>query len=65
MSQRYFSREIIIAALKLQSSLVSADDIKLPDAELELKVIEDLISDLAKALKPLFYPEVIAIINVR
>ena len=59
------SQVFICAALLLQSSLVSAHDIKLPDAELQLKVFKVLIDELDKALERGVCLEVIAVINVR
>ena len=56
---------IIVAALLLQSSLVPAHDIQLPDAELELDVFNNLINDLNAALERGVCREVIAAINVR
>ena len=65
MSQDYVSHRIICAALLLQSSLVPAHDIQLPDAELEPYVFNLLIRDLNAALERGVYHEVIAAINVR
>ena len=65
MSQGDVSRQIIIAALMLQSSLVPAHDIELPDAELEPDVFNWPINDLNTALRRGVYHAVIAAINVR
>jgi len=65
VSQYDQSVQIIIAVLLLQSSLVPAHDIKLPDAELQLKVFKVLIDELDKALERGVCLEVIAVINVR
>jgi len=64
-SQRRVSQRIIIAALMLQSSLVPAHDIKLPRAELQPDVFNDLIDDLNTALRGGVCHVVIAAINVR
>ena len=64
MSQRRESREIIVAALLLQSSLVPAHDIQLPDAELQLNVFNPLIDYLNRALERGVCCVVIAAINV-
>jgi len=66
VSQDAASRLFIIrAALLLQSSLVPAHDIELPDAELEPYVFTVLIDDLDAALRRGVCREVIAAINVR
>jgi len=65
VSQDAESQGIISAALLLQSSLVPAHDIELPDAELEPRVFNQLIRDLNTALERDVYHEVIAAINVR
>ena len=65
MSQGDDSQRIICAALLLQSSLVPAHDIQLPDAELPPDVFNWLIHDLNAALRRGVYHEVIATINVR
>jgi len=65
VSQDYWSRRIISAALLLQSSLVPAHEIELPDAELQLEVFKVLIDELDKALERGVCLEVIAVINVR
>jgi len=65
MSQRRVSQLITIAALLLQSSLVPAHDIQLPDAELQPDVFNWLINDLNTALDRGVCRKVIATINVR
>ena len=65
VSQDAESQDIIYAALRLQSSLVPAHDIELPDAELEPDVFNVLINDLNTALERGVCREVIAAINVR
>jgi len=65
MSQGDVSPEIICAALLLQSSLVPAHDIQLPDAELEPDVFILLMYDLNTALERGVCRKVIATINVR
>jgi len=66
VSQDYVSQHIIIcAALMLQSSLVPAHDIQLPDAELDPGDFNWLIRLLNTALRGGFYREVIATIKVR
>jgi len=57
--------QIISAALLLQSSLVPAHEIELPDAELQLGVFSVLIDELDTALERGVCFEVIAVINVR
>ena len=64
-SQDDESEQIISAALLLQSSLVPAHEIELPDAELQLEVFKVLIDELDKALERGVCLEVIAVINVR
>jgi len=65
VSQDDVSQDIIRAALLLQSSLVPAHDIELPDAELQPVVFNELINDLNTALRRGVCREVIAAINVR
>jgi len=65
VSQDDESQRIIVAALLLQSSLVPAHDIELPDAELQPDVFNLLIDDLNAALQRGVYHAVIATINVR
>jgi len=65
VSQDYWSLHIISAALLLQSSLVPAHEIELPDAELQLEVFKVLIDELDKALERSVCLGVIAVINVR
>jgi len=64
-SQRRVSQSITIAALLLQSSLVPAHDIELPDAELEPDFFYLLMDDLNTALDRGVSHAVIAAINVR
>jgi len=65
VSQDDVSPEIIVSALLLQSSLVPAHDIELPDAKLQPRVFNLLIRDLNTALERGVCREVIAAINVR
>jgi len=65
VSQDDQSECIISAALLLQSSLVPAHDIQLPDAVLEPGDFNELIDDLNTALERGVCREVIATINVR